>query len=716
MKTNYLSIILSLTITGALLWSIFATPFHSVSGSPDAVSAYGEARVIERSFSRPFIENLGQWDDGICLLAETGFGHISLGRSSMAFDIVDRADDRHSSGNLLVYEFSDSNDIAPVGIDGTGGLFNYFQGNDRTKWVSGARGFNGARYNGLWEGIDLTFYLGEMGPKYEYRVGPYTDIMKIAAKVQGHSSMWIEDGNLLIEMENGKVFRESNLRVFYEDDPASEIDAEFVIQDRNTFSFDLEEYDGSRAIVIDPLLLSSTYFGGTGDESLGASVMDDSGNIYAITTTWSWDMPTTSGAYSDQPTVQGSIGVIKMDPMLSNLTYATYIGGSITDSAYSIAMASDGEVVVAGTTNSGDFPITSGAYQSTLYPEKFNSAYFDLFVLRLNATGGKLVFSTFIGDVGSEKNPKVWVDRNGNPIIVATVVTGNFTTTSDAFDRDFNGGSSDMVLFKLNNTGGKLLYSTFLGGSGTDDPGDITLGNDDLVYITGSTNSTDYPTTPGAYDRTFNVNRTDSNPFITCVNLSSGSLEFSTYVSFGSGSAITLDDDMNIYMGGSTRTWRFNATKGAYQENRTGGGVEGIVIKMNPNATKVFYATFIGGSHHEYIKDIAVNSTGCVFIVGTTASTDYPTTPGAFRRNASGSQDVFISTLLPDGSDLIYSSYLGGSKYEGVTSVNVRFEDHAFITGETDSSDFPVLSTSYNNGYMGVGDLFLSRMKCSKVF
>ncbi|MGA1794189.1 MAG: hypothetical protein ACMUHM_09575 [Thermoplasmatota archaeon] len=715
MKNFYLSLMFSIALIAGVIGSMFVASLPLTTGAPGAETGTVEHRIFESSSTRPFIENLGQWDPGICLLAETEFGHISLGRSSMAFNIIDDLNGRRSSGNLLRYELVGSNDIAPVGFDRTNGLFNYFQGNDPAKWASGARGFDGAVYSNIWEGIDLTFYLGELGPKYEYRAEPYADITKIVTKVQGYNSMRIADGDLVIEMENGKIFRESHLKVFYEDDPASEIDAEFVIRDESTFSFRLGEHDESRALVIDPLLLCSTFFGGTGDDSLGASVMDDAGCIYALATTWSWDMPTTTGAYSDQPTIQGTIGVLKMDPTLSNLTYATYIGGSITDNAYSIAMASNGEVIVVGTTNSGDFPITAGAYQSTLYPEKYKYAYFDLFALRLNATGGKLIFSTFIGDAGSEKTPQVCVDSSGNPIIVANVVTGNFTTTSDAFDKDFNGGSTDMVLFKLNSTGGKLLYSTFLGGSGTDNLGDITLVNDDLVYITGGTNSTDYPTTVGAYDRTYNVNRTDSNPYITCLNLSSGSLDLSTYVSFGSGSAITLDDDMNIYLAGTTWTWRFEATKGAFQENRTSGAYEGFVMKMNRNATKVIYATFIGGSHHEYLKDIAVNSTGCVFIVGTTASNDYPTTPGAFSRNASGSQDVFISTLLPDGSDLIYSSYLGGTKWDGVTSLNVRFEYHAYITGQTDSSDFPVMSTSYSNKYMGVGDLFLSRMKCSRV-
>ncbi|MGA1822277.1 MAG: SBBP repeat-containing protein [Thermoplasmatota archaeon] len=668
---------------------------------------------MEVAKSSRFIENLGQWDRSIDLMAETHFGHIALGRSSLTFDIRDESQGGISKGYILRYDMIDSNGINPEGSKRLPGHHNYYYGAEEEGWFQGARSFEGALYDNIWGGIDLDFSLGGVNPKYEFILEPFADPSDIRIGISGHETLSVIGDSLRIELENGLYVYDDGLKAYYADDPAHEIPARFKIIDIGTFSFDLDEYDISRSVVIDPILIYSTFAGGTGLESWGISTLDEDGNIYMVGSTWSSDFPTTPGAYCETAQQMEDVIVYKTDETLSNLVFSTYIGGTDMDSGRSIDLSGDGDILIAGMTYSQDFPTTEGAYDRSLFKKTYERDC-DLFVLRLNNTGSDLIFSTYVGDFGSEKDPKIAVDEAGNSVITATVFTSNFTTTPDAYSGNFN-GLSDLILFSINQNGTNMTYSTFIGGEGADEQADMVLYGDHLAYITGRTNSTDFPTTDGAYDTSYNVNKTDENPFVLCFNLSSGDMEFSTYVSIGSGTAIDLDQDRNIYLGGTTRSRHFKTTSGSFQEVKP-GNTDSFVLKMDPNATALLYSTFIGGTSDEHIRDIDVNETGCAFITGITFSLDFPCTPGSYDSSYSSRWDTFVTAVTPDGSGLQYSSFIGSQSDDMAYSINVWKENKACISGVTYSSGYPTTSGSLQTVFGGVIDHFISVMNCTKIY
>ncbi len=646
-----------ISIVSILMMLILSYPVQSIEET-DRTPFLNEpqsALNCEQYGTSEFVENRGQWEDTISFIAETGFGQISLTPSSMRLNLIESATEETVRGNVLHYKFIDTDHTDPRGFDLLPGICNYFKGEDKRDWVSGARRFSGVHYEDLWTGIDLDV-VGD-GPKYEFTMEPFSDPLDIMMKLSGHISLSVDGDALQIQLENGMSVEDTGLKAYYRDLPEEEIDVKFIVIEDDTFTFELGEYDTSKAVVIDPILKQSTFIGGTGVDSIGRSVVDEDGYVYTVGSTYSLDFPVTEGAYCINWSTFDDIVVFKIDPTLKNLSYSTYISGADVDYGYSIALCGDGDVIVAGHTLSTDFPTTDGAYDRSLFKKGYER-YYDLFVLRLNENGTDLEYSTYIGDYGTDIFPVVTVDSDGRAFVAATVYTGNFTTTSGAYSRNFS-GISDIGFFVLNPSGSGLDYSTFIGGSGFDEPADMVLFGDHMVYLTGRTNSTDMPTTQGAYDRSYNANKTDFNPFVLCFNLTKNDLEFSTYMSIGEGKCIALDDDENVYVGGSTSSWRFETTEGAFQTNLSRRW-DGILFKLDPWGKNLIYSTFIGGSEYDYILDLGVNSSGFAFITGRTMSKDFPCTQGAYDVNISARYDVFISSVLPDGSDLVYSSFLGG--------------------------------------------------------
>ena len=219
----------SLLLLAVLLQPLFLGCVHACGMDDDSHFSDVKGLDITGSAGRSFVENIGQWDESISLVSETDFGHVLLGRSSMSFDLIEHRDNGSVRGSVISYDMIGSNDVAPMGIDQRSGTHNYFLGKEPSEWVSGARSFNGARYDGIWDGIDLRYYLTEEGAKYEFHLEPFTDPSAIRIGVDGHRSMRVEGGVLNIEIDQDRIFYERGLRAFYEDDPSSVIDVEFKV-------------------------------------------------------------------------------------------------------------------------------------------------------------------------------------------------------------------------------------------------------------------------------------------------------------------------------------------------------------------------------------------------------------------------------------------------------------------------------------------------------
>jgi hypothetical protein len=356
-----------------------------------------------------------------------------------------------------------------------------------------------------------------------------------------------------------------------------------------------------------------------------------------------------------------------IDPVLA---YSTYLGGSDYDQGQAIAIDDDGNAYLTGVTSSLDFP-TEAALQSH---NNAPSGSLTAFVTKINCTGSRLLYSTYLGGTGEAgEGLGIAVDSKGNAFVTG-VASPDFPTTSGAFQTSSPGGNSAFVT-KFDPSGG-LVYSTYLGGSQGALGSSITVDSSGHAYVTGATQSTDFPTTPGAFQPSLRSLDFDTNAFVTKLNAKGSALIYSTYLG-GSisevGFGIALDRFGNAYVSGRTDSMDFPTTLGAFQttstSNTSASDRKGFVSKLNASGTGLLYSTYLGGSNYlvapfnavvgDVAYGIAVNPHGQAYVTGVASTLDFPTTSGAYLTVvAPGSQSAFVTKFSDDGSSLVYSTYL----------------------------------------------------------
>lgn len=318
---------------------------------------------------------------------------------------------------------------------------------------------------------------------------------------------------------------------------------------------------------------------------------------------------------------------------------STFIGGSTHELANALAIDPLGNIFIAGYTNSVDFPATTGAYN-----QSFGGQY-DVFVSKLNSNLSTLTASTYIGGVDSwEKATAIAIDSSSSILISGYTSYAGYPTTPGAYDTSYNSGH-DVFISKLDNNLTSLISSTLIGGSGNEvASSSLVLDATGNVYITGYTDTADYPTTAGTYDQAFSG---QYDVFISKLDNSLSHLLGSTFIG-GSGAefdpSLTIDSTGNVYVAGATNSSNFPTKSRSY--DRTYNGVMDVFIsKLNSDLTSLLSSTYIGGSDYDHADGIAVNSSGNVYIAGSTMSFNYPTTSGSFDTSFNGDHDVFISLI-----------------------------------------------------------------------
>jgi hypothetical protein len=437
-------------------------------------------------------------------------------------------------------------------------------------------------------------------------------------------------------------------------------------------------------------LLASTFIGGSRYEEAHSIALDSSGNVYVTGYTTSFDYPTTSDAYDRQCGTDGTcnggyadVFVSKLSNNLSDLLASTFIGGRGPEVAYSIALDSSGNVYVAGYTHSSDYPTTSDAYDRQCGTDgTCNGGDADVFVSKLSNNLSDLLASTFIGGRGPEVAYSIALDSSGNVYVTGYTHSSDYPTTSDAYDRQCGTdetetetcNSNDVFVSKLSNNLSDLLASTFIGGRGPEVAYSIALDSSGNVYVTGYTESSDYPTTSGAYDRQCGTDGTCNggyaDVFVSKLSNDLSSLLASTFIGGGGKEvaySIALDSSGNVYVAGYTKSSNYPTTSGAYDTSYNGGDADVFVSKLSNNLSGLLASTFIGGGGGEVAYSIALYGSGNVYVTGLTYSSNYPTTSGAYDRQCGtdgtcngGYADVFVSKL-----DSNLSSEAGGGSGGG---------------------------------------------------
>ena len=388
-----------------------------------------------------------------------------------------------------------------------------------------------------------------------------------------------------------------------------------------------------------------------------------------------------------------------IDPAVS-YTYSTYLGGNGPDEGQAITFDSGGNAYVTGNTASTNFPTVGGVLPNTLVGGS------DAFVTKIAPDGSSLVYSTYVGGSGDDSGNAIAVDSAGDAFVAGGTGSTDFPTTAGAFQTALGSGALDNAfVFKLNPSGTLLIYSTYLGGTGTDLAFGIAVDGSGNVYTVGETSSTDFPTQ--------NSLQSAAGGFVTKLN-SSGSapLLFSTYLGGGSNdfaSAVALDSSNNAYVTGGTTSSSFHTTVGVVQT--TFGGVsDAFVAVIKADGSGYVYSTFLGGSGIDVGDGIAVDSTGA-YVTGETQSSDFPL-QSPLQGALNGNEDAFVTKLNPTGTALVYSTFLGGSQADFGASIAVDGTNNAYVTGQTNSPDFP--SNSATQTTLGGGfDAFVSEINAT---
>jgi hypothetical protein len=600
-------------------------------------------------------------------------------------------------GDALRLHLIGADPEAPIhGLEPLPGVSNYFVGKDSKHWEIGVPTYRKAQFDHVYPGIDVAYHGDQTRLEYDFVIAPHADPKRIELDFVGRRLRLNEVGDLL--SYDGRVIQRHPVAYQEFAGERRAVEVRYVLHGPRRVALALGNYDRSRTLVVDPTFLYSTYLGGSADDGSVKLAVDSGGAVYITGYTNSADFPTTAGM---QPTYAGGgdAFVAKLDPTGATLIYSTYLGGSGSDAALSIAIDGNGNAYVAGNTNSVDFPTTANAAQPAL------AGSTDAFVTVLDSTGA-LAYSTYLGGSGLDVATAIAVDGNGNAFVTGYTQSTDFPTTSGAVQKASAGGDDAFVT--QFSSAGSVVYSTYLGGRALDIARGIAVDAAGNAYLAGYTQSPDFPTTNGALQTVFGGGNADA--FVALLDPTGATLSYSTYLGGNADDyafGIAIDGSGNAYVVGNSNSSNFPVTAGAVQSGNA-GGVDAFAVTLDAAGATLSYGTYLGGSAYDTALSVAVDASGSAFITGYTQSANFPTTSGAMQPAfAGGTSDAFLVQLTAVGA-LGYGSYLGGSGSDAGYGVAVASSGTVYVGGNTTSSNFPTTSGVVQPAAGGGNDAFVA--------
>ena len=544
-----------------------------------------------------------------------------------------------SPGGTLRMRLVGANSTPQVaGIDELPGQSHYFIGNDPQRWRTGVSNYARVQYHDVYPGVDLVYYGNQQQLEYDFILAPDANPNSIQLAFTGADQLAVDaQGDLVLRTAGGDIRQHKPIIYQNVNGTRQEIAGGYVRRGKHEVGFQVAAYDASRPLVIDPVLVYSTYLGGSGHDEARVAV-DAAGNAYVTGRTTSANFPVVNPlqpAYGGGP---NDVFVAKLNPTGSALIFVTYLGGSGDDQSGGIGVDASGNVYVAGITGSPNFPSAN-----PLQPAIGGAV--DAFVTKLNPAGNSLIYSTYLGGSGTDVANRLAVDAAGNAYVTGLTTSTNFPTVNPL--QPTNGGGQDAFVAKVNAMGNALIYSTYLGGSGTESSAGIGVDAAGNAYVAGQTASPNFPTA-NPWQPAYGGG--DRDVFVAKLNPTGSALVYSTYLG-GSGEdrafGIAADAAGNAYVSGLTSSADFpvvNPLQSAYG----GGPNDAFVVKVNPTGSALVYSTYLGGSGDDQGLGIAVDAAGNAYVAGQTNSPNFPTVNPVQPAFGGGPFDAFIAKLSAD--------------------------------------------------------------------
>ena len=605
------------------------------------------------------------------------------------------------------------------------GHSNYFRGNNPNNWQTNIPNYDELRVEEVYPGINLLYHGNQRQLEFDFVVRPGYDSKSIQLEFKGAEHMRVDSaGDLVLDRKDRKLrfhrpvaYQMADERISGNRQNPSKvreprasaqpvknlIASSYVITGKNRVAFSVGEYDRNKELIIDPTLSYSTFLGGSAADVGNGITVDNSGNAYIVGQTCSANFPAAAP-------LQASSGgncdafVTKLNASGSALVFSTFLGGSHGDLAGGVAIDSTENVYVTGLTNSTDFPTTAGAFQTT-----YGGGNSDVFITKLNPTGSALVYSTYLGGTDAENGAGIAVDSSGNAIVAGQTCSLDLPLLNPF--QPANNGNCDAFISKLNASGSGLVYSSYLGGLDIDAAYGIAVDSLGAAFVTGATISPDFPVRNSQEDELGGPPDFPGDAFVSKV-AADGSLVYSSYLG-GSGQdagyAIAVDSLGIAYIAGATNSTDLIPTFGAFQQQNA-GKTDVFVTKLNTQGAVEIYNTLLGGSDDDLGLGIAVDLNGNAYVTGSTKSTNFPTANPVQATYGGGPRDAFVAKLNASGTGLIFSTYLGGVDDDAGNSIAVDSAHNMYVTGTTASVNFPTTPGALQTANAGAGDAFVTKI------
>lgn len=683
---------------------------------------------LQYSFAQtdlPFIENKGQWGKNILFKANLPVGDLYLEKNCLTFNLFLKEDRHHkhqsstqenepNSNNYHAYRMTFLNSDENCKINKTQqskDCENYFIGKNESDWASDIRKYAEISYVGFYDKIDLRIFKNKDFYEYEFIVSPEGKTDNIQIQYSGQDKLLLKDGNLIIKNTVCDVTEMKPVAYQEINGKKKIIECNFLLSD-STVWFDLPNgYNKSYPLIIDPVLVFSTYSGSTADNWGFTATYDNLGNVYSGGIVWGTGYPVSLGIFQGNYAGDWDIGVIKYTPDGTTRLWATYLGGSSSEMPHSMVVDQYNNLLVFGTTGSQNFPISSGAYDNTFnggtsitfdYSVTMANGV-DLFITKLSEDGSTLAGSTFIGGTGNDgfnfkpylnydvprmmqgndslyfnygdgSRGEIICDSKNNVFVGTCTFSNDFPVTPNAFQQS-NHGMEEGVVFKINGSLTQMIWSSYIGGSQDDAIYSLDLDNSDNVYVCGGAVSHDFPTTTGAYSTIFNGGTTDG--FVSKISLDGGTLLASSF--FGSTTYdqayfVKLDKANNAYIAGQTKASGSTLVNNVLYSVPNSGQ---FIAKFNPALSSLQWSTVFGtgiGRPNISITAFTVDVCSRIYLsgwgrewAGYSSGMDWntiqgtknmPVTSNAYQ-SATDGQDFYVMVLSDDASQLEYGSYFG---------------------------------------------------------